>query len=291
MTITMNGAYFNGLDQSGLQTALDQIPGSPTTDYILFSLNVASGTDADINFGLTGPVLASNGQATDATTDLLVKVVEAGVTSGACQRVWLSLGGWESNVFSNIETILTTGGTLESTLMANFAAIIKPISAIQGVTSVGFDMDYEQSVSSLPALVSAVTVALSKQFNCPITFCPYQSSAPWISALQKVYAALGTQPVVGFNLQTYAGGAGNDPTEWTAALAKAENTGVADPASFIWPIVSCDTTATPDSTPSQTTTSLQGWKSAGGSLWATAALPYQGYTLTNYGQAIAAAFT
>ena len=73
----------------------------------------------------------------------------------------------------------------------------------------------------------------------------------WIAALQQVYSTLKTQPVVGYNLQTYSGGSGNDPTKWTTAIANAKNTGVSDPASFVWPIVSCDPTATPVSTPAQ----------------------------------------
>ena len=47
----MNGAYFNGLDQTdGLKGTLALIPGSLTTDYMLTSLNV-SNTGADINYG------------------------------------------------------------------------------------------------------------------------------------------------------------------------------------------------------------------------------------------------
>lgn len=286
--MTMNGAYLNSLDQSGLQTALAQIPGSVTTDYILFSLNVASGTDADINFGLSGPVLATGGQATEAAGTLLSAVVKAGVGSGTCQRVWLSLGGWGSDAFTNIQAILNTGGDLENTLMANFAAIVSQVAGIQGVESVGFDMDYEQQSGDLASLVAAVTVALHKRFGCPVTFCPYQEMPLWIGALQEVYATLGTQPVVGFNLQTYAGGSGNNPQTWTSAVADAKDTGVSNPSAFIWPIVSCDPSAGPDKTPGEVTAALQGWKSAGASLWATAPLPYEGFTLTDYSKAIAA---
>ena len=57
----MNSTYFNGLDQSGLGIALANIPGSVTTDYILFSLEVPSGTSADIDFGLGPIVLATGG--------------------------------------------------------------------------------------------------------------------------------------------------------------------------------------------------------------------------------------
>jgi len=46
--------------------------------------------------------------------------------------------------------------------------------------------------------------------------------------------------------------------------------------------------ALPAVTPGQMTTQMKGWDSKGASLWATAALPYQGSNLAAYGNAIAA---
>src|SRR5262249_15111496 len=71
VAITMNGAYFNLLDDDGgRKLALANIPGSVTTDYILFNLNVADGKSADINYGWSGPGLASGGSATAAVGQL-----------------------------------------------------------------------------------------------------------------------------------------------------------------------------------------------------------------------------
>jgi hypothetical protein len=93
MAIKMNGAYFNGHDGSGVQTALMNIPGSVTTDYFLFSLNVASSTSADINYGWKlNCVLATGGQLTAAFDQILSSVVKAGLTQGKCQRIWLTVG-------------------------------------------------------------------------------------------------------------------------------------------------------------------------------------------------------
>jgi hypothetical protein len=281
--MAMNGAYFNGLDQNGLNAALVNIPGSVTSDYIMFSLNVASGSSADINYGWNlGSILASNGQVTSQTLNLLVPVVKAGVDKGQCQRVWLTVGAavnpnnpQATSTFANIQTILNTGGALKSTLLANFGAIAAALRSAAGGKPVGFDMDYEENTDVLAALVANVTIALYNQFKCPVTFCPFQGwlQSSWISALQQVYSTLGTQPVVGYNLQTYAGGSGNIPTQWAAAIASAPNTGVANPAAFVWPIVSCDPTAAPVTYPGQVAQKLQGWNSKGASLWATQSLP------------------
>jgi len=288
MAISMNGAYFNGLDQSTtLASTLAQIPGSVTTDYILFSLNVPSGTNADITFGLSGPTLATGGKITVATTSLLVSVVGAGVAKGKCQRVWLSLGGWGSSAFTNIQQIVQTGGALQATLMSNFQAIIQALSAVMGGQTVGFDMDFEEQDSPIDTLVADVSVALYEQFKCPITFCPYQDCGAWIHALQLIYARLKTQPVVGINLQCYAGGQDNTPSQWVSALQSATETGVTNPSSFVWPILSLDPTAGPDYTPARMTTQLQSWKSPGASIWATANLSQPGSTLTAYSQALA----
>jgi hypothetical protein len=291
MTMTMNGAYFNGLDQNGLAVALANIPGSVTTDYILFSLEVPSGTSADINFGLSPIVLAAGGHVTPATDKLLCSVVRAGVAKGKCQRVWLSIGSGGSSAFTNIQTILNTGGTLKTTLLQNFGAICQALKNITGVKAVGFDMDYEEGGNELATVVANVTIALYKEFQCQVTFCPYQQrwQDKWIAALQQVYSTLKIQPVVGYNLQTYSGGNGNDPTQWTTTIANAPNTGVSDPASFVWPIVSCDSTATPVSTPQQVVQKLRGWRSKGASLWAAASLsnpPSSPTQLTDYGEAI-----
>jgi hypothetical protein len=290
--MAMNGAYFNGLDQGGLDIALANIPGSVTTDYILFSLEVPSGTSANINFGLSTIVLATGGHATPSTDELLCRVVRAGVDKGKCRRVWLSIGSGGSSAFANIQTIFNTGGTLKTTLLANFGAIRQALLNITGVEAVGFDMDYEESGNDLTSRVANVTIALYNAFQCQVTFCPYQQwlQNNWIAALQQVYSTLGTQPVVGYNLQTYSGGNRNVPTEWTTAIANAQNTGVSDAASFVWPIVSCDPTATPVSTPQQVVQKLQGWRSKGASLWAAASLPKPPpfpTKLTDYGEAIA----
>jgi hypothetical protein len=307
MAIVMNGAYFNGLDQTedfnGLQTALNNIPGSTTTDYMLCSLNVA-GVDAngrpsaDINYGWNLPcILASGGKVTQWTVDHLVKVVTTGVNQGKCQRVWLTIGGAydseKTSAFTNIDAIINNGGALCTELMSNFGAII---NALGGYNKVGFDMDYEEG-GDIASVVANVTNTLVNNFGSYFTFCPYQGwdagQQAWIQALQKVYSFVGSQRVVGYNLQTYQGGGGNDPGQWAATLKQATGTGVSNPDTFVWPILSCVPQDTPTYTPDQAISQLKSWNSTGfqskgASLWATLGLSPQGSnTLTQYSKAIA----
>jgi len=298
----MNGAYFNGLDQpNGLQTALKNIPGSVTTDYLLCSLNVTN-TSPDINYGWNIPcVLASNGQITEWTKTHLCEVVRTGVQKGKCRRVWLVIGGavdWNNNpkgtsAFMNIQNILNKGVSDPSykALLANFDAIVRALKNINGVKSVGFDQDYEEN-GDLASVVNNVSQFFISQFASRITFCPYSDQPAWRKALDAVNS---TWPgmLVGYNLQTYSGGQGNDPKDWAASL---KNSGIADPDSFIWPIVSC--IGGPTYTPSQVVAQLKNWvdvntgqptgfHSRGASLWATLGLGNPPPSLTDYGNAIA----
>ena len=270
--MAMNGAYFNDLDAAGQQSALAHIPGSTTTDYILSNLNVASDTKADIGYGWSPDrVLARDGKVTPEVGKILTPIVQAGVTKGMCQRVWLAIG--QAGTFKNIQTILNTGGTLKATLLANFGAIVQAIKDA-GAKEVGLDMDYDEDPRMVAPRVGNVTSALYDALKCPVTIRPNQTldfggQSAWIQALRQVYVNLRNfQAVVGCNLQTYRGGKGNVPAQWVDAIKNTRGTGVTDPAGFVWPIVSCDDTAQPVMPAEKLAQTLKDWKSTGASLWA-----------------------
>jgi hypothetical protein len=300
--MSMNGAYFNGMDQkngkNGLQTALDNIKGSVTTDYILMSLNVKGrppgdpkGNDpkyADINYGWNfGQILASGGKIAGGTRDLLLPVVKAGVANGKLKRVLLGIGGavWEdpppdhpeyrqwTETFTNMKKIFDSGGLLESTLLDNFAAIVAAIKELTGHDNVGFDMDYEEDGDKLAAAVAKATIKLrfrikeKLKFDCPITFCPSFDDVQdkWIDALEEVNKWFSPQPVVGYNLQCYSGGGNNNPADWTAtikdAIKNGKKLGIPDPDNFVWPILSCspDDNSFPVTLPDKVAGQLKDW--------------------------------
>jgi hypothetical protein len=276
----MNGAYFESLNEENTDSFYN-IPGSVTTDYILFSLNVASDTSADISYGWApGCVLASDGKVTAETGKVLLPVVQAGLTKGKCQRVWLTIGPGVAiqnpkmtSTFTNMQAILEKGGNLKSMLLANFGAIVQAVKGA-GVKEVGFDMNYEnEGVRFFAPRVANVTSRLHEQLNCPVTFRPYQEldrgDSPWIAALRQVYSNLNRkQCVVGFNLLTYGPGVGNVPAQWVDAIKKFKDTGVPDPADFVWPIISDDRRAPPVTEPEEVPQKLREWNAKGASLWA-----------------------
>lgn len=284
MTI-MNGAYINGLDdvQTNAKTTVQAV-GTATTDYILFSLTVHDTTTGDIYYGLGNNIVATNGAVTLAAAEILAPVVTAGVRTGHCTKVWLSLGGFNSSTFTNISTILENGGSAATYLISNLAVLASSLKALSDkITSVGFDLDNEDApISDVVALVVALYnhgIQQSPEVEYPFTFCAFASDTEWFDALASVYSGLdGVQPVVGINLQTYAGGEGQNPVEWTSDLAAYlqnpgnQPTGLSSADGFILPIQSLDDTVFPIDSPSQMTSNLEAWQSTGGSFWATQAL-------------------
>lgn len=277
----MNGAYINGLDNATTNVeTVKQAVGTATTDYILFSFTLHD-TTGDIYYGLGSNVVASNGAVTPVAAAILYPVVVAGVTEGQCAKVWLSIGGAGSSTFTNINTILSNGGSAATNLINNLAALATKIKSLSSkITSVGFDLDNEDAaISDVVPLVVALYnngINQSPKVEYPFTFCAYFSDTAWFDALASVYSQLnGVQPVVGITLQTYSGGAPNDPTTWTNDLATYLNnhpTGLSSAKGFILPIQSMDETAGPVYTPSQMAANLEKWQSTGGSFWATQAL-------------------
>lgn len=256
----MNGAYMASLFQKEpnvLEATLPQIPGSVTTDYILFSLYVDS--NADIH-DVQGKLIASNGEVEPSAISVYQKVIEAGKKQGNLKRVWLSVGGAGTSTYSNIQSILE--GSLKPTLLKNFSEIYNALGAT------GFDLDYEE-YGNLPTVLTDVVVALYKELSCKFTMDAYQTSemGAWFEALQKIYSELGIQPVVGMNLQVYEGGSANNPLTWTQILKGTPGTGVPDSDDFIWPIQSIYRDNPPSYTPSQMISNLQRWESKGGSFW------------------------
>jgi hypothetical protein len=304
---SMNGAYINGLDDEATNAKTTaQVPGTATTDYILFSVTVHDTTTGDIYYGLGNDVVATQGSVTQAAAAVLGPVVTAGVTRGSCTTIWLSLGGAgsdtiENNTFTYINTILTNGGTAATYLLDNLAALATWLKEFSSkITSVGFDLDNEDAPipDVVPLIVALYNhgIGQSPRANYPFTFCAYFGATEWFEALSGVYSGLnGVQPVVGVTLQTYAGGSSNNPTTWTNELAKYiqnpdnKPTGLSSAEGFILPILSNDNTAGPAYTPSEMTSHLQTWQSTGGSFWATAALFQSGqaYDWADYAKAIA----
>lgn len=172
----------------------------------------------------------------------------------AVERVLFSIGGWGVGDFANIERLIAEFGTgPQSPLYRNFLALKQLFPAIDAI-----DLDNEEGLDQ------ASMVAFCRMLGAigfQVTFCPYNDQAGWIDCLAELESS---DPglVVGFNLQCYAGGGGNDPADWIRALRARLGTGF--PASFVIPGV--DT----GGGPAQVRAQFAGWAGdgiGGGFLW------------------------
>ena len=152
-----------------------------------------------------------------------------GLKSGTVDTILFSIGGWEVGDFPNIQALINQYGTGSSNpLYQNLAALLSAIPAIDGLD---YDDEslYDQSTTvSLSQM--AATIGYTK-----ITFCPYTEQSFWVGCLKALQQS-NPGLVVGFNLQCYAGGAGNYPKSWINAV-----TGIPgiNPKSFIYPGLWC----------------------------------------------------
>jgi hypothetical protein len=288
MSAMMNGCYFASLNQTMdgsrpinvLQTVLDQIPGSLTTDYILFSFSVPD-ANSIIYTSPQGGVVVQDGKINDTYFDVLSQVVNAGRNEGALSKVWLTLGAAGDTTFETMTKIIQQGGTALKQLEQNFTKLYEILGAY------GFDIDYENNPYRMNDVVAPVIVWLYNTFKCRFTACPYETSTAWGELLAKVYSELGTQPFAGINLQTYCGGASNNPNTWAEDLNNIPGTGISDFSQLIWPIQSITEADPPGYGPEGIKNNLSNWDSYGGSWRNTYFLtkPDTG-TITDFSEAI-----
>jgi hypothetical protein len=203
-----------------------------------------------------------------ANAGCLKAVADAGRSSGRLQRAWLSIGAGGTQDFTNINNILDQGGPKEANLLENFKAIV----GFLGIY--GFDYDNEDQIGNVDVIANLTSVLYEQNNGYRFSFCPYGNSqyaaSYWIQCLQKIYSDLDTQPVAGFNLQCYSGGADSDPSGWVKVVEKAgsSTTGITDANALIRPGLAVEGSASsPAYAPSQVTSQLQQWGSEGAWIW------------------------
>jgi hypothetical protein len=189
-----------------------------------------------------------------------------GLKSAPLDRVLFSIGGWQVGDFPNIQALIKKYGIGSANpLYKNLAELRAKIPVIDG-----FDYDdetlYDQSTT-----VQLSQMAAQIGYK-QITFCPYGNEGFWVGCLKALQQS-NPGLVVGFNLQCYAGGSGQDPKQWIKAV-----TGIPgiDAKAFIYPGLWCCHQATcagndPNSAcPTSIKSFFAGWKPdgiPGGFIW------------------------
>jgi hypothetical protein len=218
------------------------------TELLVWSVEVNAAGDLNLNgeFPLT-----SNGKYIgdqmwpDFAHDLQT------IKTGTVKRITLSIGSSNVGDFQHIKALVDSQGTgRKSILYKDFAAIAAslPVDAI--------DFDDENSYDSESTIKFALMLG---KLGFHVTMNPYTNNGYWTSAVSQIN---GQMPglVDGIHLQTFAGGAGNNPcVGWDFG-------GVP-----VFPGLSDQAAAPPYSSPHDAKVKLANWHAqcgiAGGWLW------------------------
>lgn len=198
---------------------ITQLTTGGFTTAILWSIHVHPNGDFYYNNTLmvSGGVLKLGSDFADNVNALV---------AGGVKEILLSVGAWSTtDDFVNLQATWDTAG----------AQNLGALSAAFPVTAVDFDYESQTGYTDPEAkMIVDLTLKVSS-LGMGVTYCPYTAPDFWTGCLEQSYQQNGNvQPVLWMNLQCYAGGAGNDPTDWITAVENA-NAGVADAGAFIVP--------------------------------------------------------
>jgi len=226
--------YGSGLFQDGYPTPpvpytqqAAQLNDGITT-VILWSIHIHSGGDLYLNDTL----FVSGGEvkyATDGKTGVnpdFPDLVKALMSGGSVKDLIVSVGAWSTN------SDFTAWLAARDQVKANLGALVSAF----GVTGVDFDYESEDGYTSQDqSMIVTLTLDVGS-LGLYATYCPYTATDFWTGCLTDVYAQNNQAQIVKWmNLQCYAGGTGNSPTDWAQAVQAAGETGVSDAYAFIVP--------------------------------------------------------
>lgn len=195
-------------------TAIANLKNSGYTTAILFNVDVAPDgtlmTDYDWNNqrpAEAGGIICKDGEYVFGeyqphyVSD--IKSLLAEPTS--INRIEICIGGWGNGAYGNIHKLIEAEGTGEETaLYRNFKALKEAIPEIVAVNN-----DQEQDYNLETAVAFHRMMA---ELGYKTTVAPYMNRDYWRDLVAQLNETPGTCELV--YLQTYGGGAGNNPADW-----------------------------------------------------------------------------
>lgn len=243
------GAGYTGIFGGGplykhVASNIAEIENSGFTEVVVWSVEVNAAGDLNFNgeFPLTsGGAYVGNNTWPSFAADL------ATMKQGTPKRITFSIGSSNVGDWQDIKALVQAQGTGSSSILyKDFQALKAALPSVDAI-----DFDDENSYDS--ASTAAFAVMLGK-LGYHVEVDPYTNASYWTSVVSQINSqSPGT--VDGVHLQTYAGGAGNDPCSgW--------NFGSVPVYPGVWDS---------DDTPPQAQSAMSGWHSqcgiSGGFLW------------------------
>lgn len=243
-----SGVFGGGPFYHDAETVMPRMRASGFETMILWSVHVHDNGDLVLNDQL---IIEDGEYVGKPEWPALVVSLEQEPTT--VTRTEFSVGAWGVPDFDNIAALIEAEGTgPDSVLYRNFAKLKEIIPTIDAI-------NYDDETYYQPNPTIAFSLMLS-ELGYKITFAPYDNMNFWVAVydyLESVQPGLVDRVL----LQVYAGGAGNDPADWSAAFEGVEiEVG-------LWSLhgEGCNQGETPE----EVQTRLEGWSdvTVGGWLW------------------------
>lgn len=196
------------------ETAITNLKNSGYTTAILFNVNVENDGSLTTDFSWdtqtaaeAGGIICQNGEYVfDKYQPYYIDDVKSLVTQPtSINRLEICIGGWGNGSYGHIRDYINRYGTgEETTLYKNFKALKEAIPEIVAVNN-----DQEQDYDLETAVAFHRMLA---KIGYKTTIAPYMNKTYWQNLVSQLNEEPGTCEIV--YLQTYGGGAGNNPNDW-----------------------------------------------------------------------------
>jgi hypothetical protein len=217
-------------------TNLKELQKAGFNELIVWSVEV--GATGDLNLNGEFPITSNGKYIGDQTWPQFAHDLQT-IRTGKVTRVTFSIGSSNFGDFQNLKALVDSQGTgKNSILYKDFAALAAalPVDTI--------DLDDENGYDSESTIRFALMLG---KLGYHVTMNPYTNNSYWISVVSKINKK-SPGLVDGVHLQTFAGGAGNNPCSgWDFGDVP------------IYPGLSDQTSAPPFLTPSQAKARLKTW--------------------------------
>jgi hypothetical protein len=217
-------------------TNIRELKKAGFTELLVWSVEVRA--NGDLNLNAEFPLTSNGVYIGDQTWPQFAHDLK-NIKTGKVTRITFSIGSSNVGDFQDIKALVDSQGTgKNSILYKDFAALAAalPIDAI--------DLDDENSYDSESTIKFALMLG---KLGYHVTINPYTNNSYWISLVSQIN---GQMPglVDGVHLETYAGGAGNNPcVNWDFGDVP------------VLPGLSDQPSAPPYSTPQQAKDKLANW--------------------------------
>ena len=199
--------YVGGHIRRNRPSTIATLRNSGFTNVILFNVSV----EADGTLKTDGETICQNGKYVFGTlqtneANYVTDIQNLKLPPTGVNRIEICVGGWGNSSFSNIKSLIATYGTGKTTLLyRNFKALVDTLKVVDAVNN-----DDEQCYD-LPTAVKFHTMMYDLGLHS--TLSPYTNMSFWKNLVTQLNAARpGACDLI--TLQCYAGGAGNNPSDW-----------------------------------------------------------------------------